>query len=476
MKRLVPIAFPAIAFFSAIVFFSAFPANLAAKEQEKEYHSPGHDPNLTIGLTAEEQALVHLIGINHRVTSPPAGPARAAAEWDESIGVFCLWDNADLMNELQKDNDLYIITTQSSKSWWQSWLNSHGIPQTNVKWLIASTNTWWVRDYGPWFLWDGNNDFGLVDNIYNRPRPLDDVIPGKISSAYGIPLYATNLVHTGGNYYADGYGNAWSSTLVYSENPGMTQAQVNAVMAQYLGIDRYITRDLKIDIEHIDTFGKLLAPDVLLWSDFPLDKNHRGWSEAALKYYETLASPYDRPYKIYRMPLWSTGYSMTAYINSLQTQNKILVARHNLSYDDQAVAIYQEACPGYDVIKIDAGGTDWGDSIHCRTRNFIRGDGIRIYAYPPRDTEDTVDPTVVRAEIYTDNATSLNGNPRIFWTTTGGPPFQNTDMYATGTPNEYEGGIPAQPSGTTVSFYVYAKDLLGNTRTHPPVAPGALHS
>jgi len=444
--------------------------------QEPPDRSPGHDSSLTIGLTPDEQALVHLIGLNHRITAPPTGPVRAAAEWDESIGVFCLWDNAELMRELQKDNDLYIITTSYDKSWWESWLASNGIPTTNVEWLIAGTNSWWVRDYGPWFLWDGNNDFGLVDNIYNRPRPLDDKIPQVVSSAYGIPLYATPLEHTGGNYYADGYGNAWSSTLVYSENAGMTQAQVDGVMAQYLGIDRYVTRDLKIDIEHFDTFGKLLAPDVLLWSDFPLDKNHRVWSEAALKYYRTLESPYCRPYRIHRMPLWNQSYSMTAYINSLMTANKIIIPRYNNGYDDTAAAIFQDACPGYEVAKVWNDGTYWGDSVHCRTRNFHRGDGVRIYAFPPGDTEENVFPTMVRTEIYTDNGTALLGNPKIFYSSTGGAPFSSVDMQPTGNANEFEGGIPAQPWGTTVSFYVFAEDLGGSTRTHPPVAPQGLHS
>ncbi len=444
--------------------------------QAQEGLSPGHDRRLTIGLTPEEQALVHLIGINHRGTPPPTAPVRAAAEWDESIGVFCLWDNADLMEELQLDNDLYIITTQSYKSWWQSWLTSNGIPQTNVKWLIASTNTWWVRDYGPWFLWDGNNDFGLVDTIYNRPRPLDDAIPQVVSSTYGIPLYGLDLEHSGGNYYADGYGNAWSSTLVYSENPGLTQAQVDDAMSQYLGIDRYITADLKIDIEHFDTFGKPVAPDVIVWSDFPHNKSHRGWSEAALRYYQTLASPYDRPYRVHRMPLWTQGYSMTAYINSLQTQDKIIMAKHNTSHDSEAQLVFETACPGYTVALVSSGGTDWGDSVHCRSRNFVRGDGVRIYAYPPGDSEDLSYGYPVRAEIYTDNSTSFAAYPKIYYTTTGGAPFSNVNMLPTGNPDEFEGVIPVQPWGSIVSFYVYAEDLLGNTRVHPPVAPGDLHS
>jgi len=455
----------------------AFSPSVGAQEGDiREWGPPpGHDPNLRIGLTEDELGRLGEIGRNHFATTAPVGPVRAAAEWDESRGVFCLWDNAELMMELQRDNDLYIITTASGQAWWVSWLQSNGIPLDRVQWLFASTNTWWVRDYGPIFLWDGNGDFGLVDHIYNRPRPLDDVIPGAVSSAYGIPYYASSLVHTGGNYYADGYGNAWSSTLVYSENPSMTREQVNEVMSQYLGIDRYVTADLKIDIEHFDTFGKLVAPDILVWSDFPLGKDHRGWSEAALAYYRTLASPYDRPYRIHRMPLWSVGGTMTAYINALMTENKVLVSKHNLASDDTAVAIFQQACPGYQVVKVNAQGTDWGDSIHCRTRNFVVGDGVRIYAYPPGNVEPTGD-VLVRAEIYTNPSTSLDGNPQIFYSTTGGAPFDSVEMAPGEGPNDWEGWIPMQAAGTTVSFYVSALDLEGHRRFHPPVAPTGLHS
>lgn len=58
----------------------------------------------------------------------------------------------------------------------------------------------------------------LVDWIYNRPRPLDDVTPTAIAAAFGLPIYETktppwDLVHTGGNYMSDGFGTAFSSTL-----------------------------------------------------------------------------------------------------------------------------------------------------------------------------------------------------------------------------------------------------------------------
>ncbi|MBI4882005.1 MAG: agmatine deiminase family protein [Planctomycetes bacterium] len=429
--------------------------------------------NLPIGWGPGERDLSHTIGMNKATTAPPTGPVTAAAEYDENIGVFCLWSNAELMDELQTGNDIYVITTNSS--WWNSWFSSNGIPTTNVNYLNASTDTFWVRDYGPWFIWDGNQNFGLVDNIYNRPRPLDDVIPGAIASAYGVPYYGMDLIHTGGNYYADGFGNAWSSRLVYQENPSKTEAQVNQIMEDYLGIERYVTRELNYDIEHFDTFGKVLAPDTILWGEFPYNTTPWCWSEGALDYLETLQSAYGWPYKIHRMPLYTVGSSWSAYINSLQTQKKILLAKHNQASDATAKAIYEQAAPGYQVININAAGTYWGDSIHCRSRNFIMGNAIRIYAQPHwESTDKTASPYAVKAEVIPDNATSLAANPTIYWTTTGGAPFSVATMSPTANPDEYQGYIPAQPFGTTVEYYIYAQDLTGKTKKCPFVAPDGM--
>lgn len=457
-------------FFLIVLLYCMLPNVCLGLPQEE---IPPGQGNLPIGLTPEEEGLTHLIGIYRDVTPPPDGPVRSAAEWDESIGVFTLWSNAELIDELQKDNDVYIITTNTS--WWLSWLSSHGIPSTNFHFLIAPTNSLYTRDYGPWFIWDGHGDFGLVDNIYNRPRPDDDVIPEKISQAYRIPYFGMDLVHTGGNYYTDGFGNAFSTQLVFKENPGKTKEQVKQIMHEYLGIDCYHNPDISYSIEHFDTYGKILAPDRMIWGLFPENTTPWIYNEAALKYWQTRQSPYGWPFKILRMPLWDAGGSWTAYINALQTNNKIITGKYWTAHDQEAKAIYEAIAPGYDVINVDAGGTNWGDSIHCRTRNFHKGDTIRIYPAPHwESTDDDVNPYEIRAEIIPDNSTSLKGDPLIYWTTTGGPPFSQEIMSPTGNPDEYGGAIQAQPHGTLVSYYIHAEDHAGNEKDCPLVAPDGM--
>ncbi len=67
----------------------------------------------------------------------------------------------------------------------------------------------------PWYIFDGNDECGIVDFPYNRPsRPNDDEIPVEMAAYLGINLFGMNVIHTGGNYMTDGYGISSSSDLV----------------------------------------------------------------------------------------------------------------------------------------------------------------------------------------------------------------------------------------------------------------------
>lgn len=57
-----------------------------------------------------------------------------------------------------------------------------------VGFIHAPTNSIWVREYGPWFIFE-NDQLAIVDHIYNRPRPLDDVIPEVIGTQWSLDVY-----------------------------------------------------------------------------------------------------------------------------------------------------------------------------------------------------------------------------------------------------------------------------------------------
>ena len=117
---------------------------------------------------------------------------------------------------------------------------NNGVDLGNCSFLIAPTNTYWTRDYGPWFVYNETaGGMEIVNFTYNRPRPLDDAIPEKYANDQGLTLNYMDLVHAGGNYMTDGQGIAVSSDLVYTENPGKTPEDIDQIVADNLGIRTY---------------------------------------------------------------------------------------------------------------------------------------------------------------------------------------------------------------------------------------------
>ena len=38
---------------------------------------------------------------------------------------------------------------------------SNGVDLGRVEWLVKPTDSIWTRDYGPWFVFDGNREFAM---------------------------------------------------------------------------------------------------------------------------------------------------------------------------------------------------------------------------------------------------------------------------------------------------------------------------
>ena len=200
-------------------------------------------------------------------TVPPSSPVRCMAEWEELQGLLVTWTSfsgmlTEIVREAKQECRVYIVTSNSNSV--INTLNNAGVDTSNITFLNNSFNSVWSRDYGPWSVYTNDVDSLLIiDWIYNRPRPLDDLIPIHVANELNVPLYQTNtnpwdLVHTGGNFMTDGMGTGFSSKLLLNENPGKTEAAIDNIMQQFMGIDNYIKMDnLPYDvIHHIDMHMK----------------------------------------------------------------------------------------------------------------------------------------------------------------------------------------------------------------------------
>jgi agmatine/peptidylarginine deiminase len=190
----------------------------------------------------------------------------------------------NLLADISQHGKLYVIVSSGDQGSCHSSLSSNGVNMNNVIYINASTNTVWVRDYAPWFVFDDQRELRVVDFKYNRNRPSDNAIPGVIANALGYEYHYLPLVATGGNMMTDGCGKMMSTTLVLDENDGdpntgggnvteysYTQAEIENLVENYLGVSEYqFYQDPNgTYIDHIDCWAKLLDVDKVMIRSVP---------------------------------------------------------------------------------------------------------------------------------------------------------------------------------------------------------------
>ena len=450
---------------------SAFAARTLAQELEGENYLP-------IGLTPAEREMLDRIGITHRGTPPADAPIRNPGEFEPMTGVIVRYpfgNPTDLLCEYAEDATLWVIVANSSQeASASSTLSSAGCNMANVAFIYGDTDSIWTRDYGPWFIVDGHDVQGIVDHIYNRPRPNDDLIPGVIGTDWGIPVYGMDLEHTGGNYMSDGRGVAMSTRLVLDENTSLTEAEIDSIMNDYLGIETYHKLDYIMSggIHHIDCWAKLLSPGKILVKEVdPGDASYTPL-ENAVAYLQSVSSSYGRPYEVVR--IYAPNHE--PYTNSLIVNDKVFVPTYGTSNDAGAITTYEAAMPGYDIFGFD-GSWLTDDAIHCRAMGVTDRYMLYIDHVPLYDTASTDEDYRVGAAFTDMSGAGLKTDSLlVYWKTDTAPDFSVLSMAADSVGGGYHADIPAQSSGTTVSYYVFAADYSGRRETHPWVAPGDAHS
>jgi len=432
---------------------------------------------LTHWLTPGEMLRLNEIGRGFVETSPPVAPVRNVAEFDRVQGALIRYPFGipfTVIKEIAKDLTVTTIVSNSSlKDTVIQQYVANGVDTSHCVFLMAPTNSFWTRDYGPWFESDTNNQIGIVDFPYNRPRPQDDEIPKKVAELLGISWFGMNLIATGGNYMTDGMGVSASTTLIYDENPSLSHEQVAQKVHDYLGIDTYYLReDLNPPeyIEHIDCWGKFLAPDkILLKKVNPSHQNYALIENEAIFWSNQICS-YGYPFRVFRVRTPNDQ----PYTNSVILNNKVLVPFMNSSWDDSAMAVYQNAMPGYEIYGFTALSSDpWvlTDALHCRVMGiadigllYIRH--VPISGSQPCETDYTINADLIACSQQPVKSDSV----LIFYSVNNGPYL--TAMMSNTSSNHYSGVIPKQPAGSTIRYYLFAADE-SNRRANAPFIASA---
>jgi len=445
-------------------------------------------------MTPEEQLMMPLYMQSHSeksITHPPTSPVRAMAEWEEISGLCIRWTSSQqtilrqIVVAAKIETIVYIVCSDSNSV--RSYLTSNGINFTNIRFLQKPSDSIWIRDYGQWNVYKNDVDsLYLIDWIYNRPRPNDDAVPSQIAAATGLPLYemvssANDLTHTGGNYMVDGWGTAFSSNLILDENTDKTESEINTMMQNWMGIDRYIKMEtLPYDeIHHIDMHLKLLDEETLLVGEYAQGIADGPQIEANLQYVlSNYNSVFGTPYKVVRIPMPPDGNGdypdnfgdYRTYTNCTFINKTLIVPTYAQQYDTTALRILREALPGYSVVGINCNNIiNQLGALHCITKEVGTSDPLLITHQPLPNTTNTTTPYQVDAWIKHKSGIQT---ATLYYTIDTTQAYQSTSMSLTnGGTDTWTGYIPAQPAGTEVFYYIHAQSNSGKQQVRPITAP-----
>ncbi len=374
-----------------------------------------------------------------------------------------------LVTQLSNTATVICVVTSSQQSAANSAFTNAGANMANITYMNAATDSYWTRDFGPWFIFDGNGDYGVVDFAYNRPRPNDNLIPQVFATQYSLNYFGMNLQQTGGNYMTDGINTAAQTTIAYTEN-GNNQTNVNSKMQSYLGITNYqVLQDPNNTyIDHIDCWGKFLAPDKVLIRSVPTSHAQYSEIEAMASYFANLNCAWGYPYRVYRV----NTPSNQPYTNSLILNKKVFVPIMGGSYDAAALQVYRNAMPGYEVIGVTgASSTPWEstDALHCRARDIADKNMLHIAHQPWHGTVSSASRMDFNANITAHSGQALYSDSLFVTYKVNSGVWERSYLVNT-TGTSYTTMLNGFSPGDTVRYFVHAADYSGRSYDHPVFA------
>jgi len=247
----------------------------------------------------------------------------------------------------------------------------------------------WLRDSGPLFVREPDGALAGVDFGFNawgekfRPYGDDARLAERLLLALGVPRRAVPLVLEGGAITVDGEGTLITTESVLlnpNRNPGALPADVEAVLADALGIERVIwladglVEDRDTD-GHVDNICHFLSPGrviVQTVSD-PDNPNHERLAENV----DRLRAATDargRTLEILEVPLLpylpdGDEPTVAPYLNFYLANDAVIVPVSDERTDADALALIAQALPDREVVPV-PGATlaHGGGGVHCITQ------------------------------------------------------------------------------------------------------------
>jgi agmatine/peptidylarginine deiminase len=458
-----------------VLAFAAFAAVAAAQQQTYPEGAP-----IPKDLTPLERmhVLAHPLVGTDVPTPPPTGPIHCAAEYEPMDGLLIAWEGTSGWQAVLRQIAVHVTTTGQARIYVycdttternnvQNTLAAAGCDMSRVELLVRTTDSIWIRDYGPRYIFESDCR-AIVDHTYNRPRPNDDLVPHHFGPARGHRVYELPLVHGGGNYHLDALGRSHSTLLIANENPSLSQQQIHDIWRDYQDVDTtfYTPFPTSVDAtQHIDMWVQVFADTGVMVSDWPSNAGSVQdviCDNAAL----SLAAA---GYTVHRVPARSVGGVHYTYTNMVLCNDLALVPSYTQSqvapHNAQALAAWTAALPGKTIVQVDCEAlVSAAGVMHCIVMHVPRHRGglsPTAYAKTPNGGQALVPGQQVAIEWLADDDVAV-ASVDVLLSVNGGASFPY--VVATGLPHtgSFTWTVP-DLYGPRARLRIVARDAQGRT-------------
>lgn len=306
--------------------------------------------------------------------APPDGAVHTQPEYARNRGLLIRWGSfnqeltaiAVAVTTGDPEARIFVVVSgPSQQTSASSTLGGAGADLARIEFLTAPTNSVWIRDYGPRFI-EEDGVAAIVDHVYNRPRPQDDLVPVAVASAWSLARYDLPLVHGGGNFHLFGDGEAFMTELVFDENPGLSEQDVVDLYAAYQNLALTIWPGFPTSYDstrHIDMWLLPVRDRVAIVGQYP-----PGDGAPHTITEDAVVDLLSRGYTVLRTPGWNDFGTHYTYTNAVVLNEVVLMPAYS-SYpleNQQAAAAFAQAFPGRQIVPIAADGiVDFAGVFHC---------------------------------------------------------------------------------------------------------------
>ncbi|MCR8643373.1 agmatine deiminase family protein [Paenibacillus sp. N1-5-1-14] len=336
------------------------------------------------------------------------------AEWEEHEDTWLQWPHdkthrgerykAKLNNiwvtmakELHYGENVYIVVyNDEEREYVQSKLNEANVNLDKIHFLIQETDDIWIRDNGPIFVKDRDNQLSLTHWIFNGwgnkcPYTNDAVVPSQISKHYNIPKVDVDVCLEGGGIEVNGNGTlmaAKSSIINENRNPALSQEEIERALTKYLGVTNFIwitgirgedNYDEVTDF-HIDASARFSNETTILYEYDPFGESEAYLLEAHELHYQQLQQARNtdgKPFQLIPLPLTrkvvKEANCKGSYLNFYIGNEVVLVPIYDDEHDKLALQIIEGQFPGRRIVGIHVSELyAYGGMIHCVTQQHIK--------------------------------------------------------------------------------------------------------